>query len=475
MTQWFKRDDFIGGASNALDSIDGANLVDGAFAVVTNGGFAYIYRLNATSGAAESSPDVIKPDTNAGLKRWILQEAIISDATTTTKGKVELATDAETVTGTSDAVVTTPGNITAKMSAPGPIGDNTPDEGTFDALTVTVSADMGGNRVQNVADPTDLADAVNLGTLLDEIGVSLNYWISNQILTTTLTDSEEVLLETPSSDPETLTTITFKSTVEDTPTPFTIKEGAILEVHYAADVTSTAGKHLEQLKFQLGYVDADGTSNFTQIGIDSDLSSVLTSIKTEFEAHIHVAADTTVPTGKRLWLKVIADATLSGGSYPEINFYFDTPEYHLTFGVAGSILGNFVQKAGDTMSGELSMADNTVSRPALQDYSEEVNDEGDTGGGAVAFDIEDGNVIEATVSTAETTFTFSNPSPSGKACSFTLILTNGGSQTVNWPASVDWEDGNAPMLTAAGVDVLTFMTVDGGTIWYGFLAGLDMK
>ena len=30
-------------------------------------------------------------------------------------------------------------------------------------------------------------------------------------------------------------------------------------------------------------------------------------------------------------------------------------------------------------------------------------------------------------------------------------------------------------LTASGIDILTFTTIDGGTIWYGFLAGADMK
>ena len=52
--------------------------------------------------------------------------------------------------------------------------------------------------------------------------------------------------------------------------------------------------------------------------------------------------------------------------------------------------------------------------------------------------------------------------------------TNGGSQTVNWPASVDWAGGSAPTLTAAGVDVLAFTTVDEGTTRYGFPAGLAM-
>ena len=134
-----------------------------------------------------------------------------------------------------------------------------------------------------------------------------------------------------------------------------------------------------------------------------------------------------------------------------------------------------VPLSGGTMSGTLQMADQIVQRPEMKDYAETVNAIGSIGGGTQDIDLESGNVVTGTVDTSTTTFTFSNPPASGKAGSFTLILTNGGSQTVNWPASVDWAGGTAPTLTTAGVDVLTFTTVDGGTIWYGFAAGLDMQ
>lgn len=130
---------------------------------------------------------------------------------------------------------------------------------------------------------------------------------------------------------------------------------------------------------------------------------------------------------------------------------------------------------GGTMSGTLAMADNLITRPVFKDYGESVNAIGATGGGTQDIDLTLGNVVSATVDTSANTFTFSNPSASGTACSFTLFLTNGGSQTVNWPASVDWAGGTAPTLTASGVDILTFTTLNGGTTWYGFAAGLDMQ
>jgi len=125
-------------------------------------------------------------------------------------------------------------------------------------------------------------------------------------------------------------------------------------------------------------------------------------------------------------------------------------------------------------SGTVNHADLIVQRPRFTDYAETINAIGATGGGTQDIDITAGNVVSATVDTSANTFTFSNPSATGKSCSFTLFLTNGGSQTVNWPGAVDWAGGTAPTLTSSGVDVLTFTTLDAGTIWYGFAAGLAM-
>lgn len=63
------------------------------------------------------------------------------------------------------------------------------------------------------------------------------------------------------------------------------------------------------------------------------------------------------------------------------------------------------------------------------------------------------------------TFTFT--SPGAGAWAFTLILR--GAFTPSWPASVDWPNGTAP--TYATPSVFTFLTVDSGTTWLGFLAG----
>ena len=135
---------------------------------------------------------------------------------------------------------------------------------------------------------------------------------------------------------------------------------------------------------------------------------------------------------------------------------------------AGNVIATFETNT-------INLGDKTLQRPLIRDYSETENAIGLTGGGTKDIDLTLGNVHSATVNTGESTFTFSNPIATGNCSSFTLILTNGASQTVNWPPAVDWAGGAAPILTAAGIDILTFTTIDGGTIWYGFMAGTDMK
>ncbi len=99
-------------------------------------------------------------------------------------------------------------------------------------------------------------------------------------------------------------------------------------------------------------------------------------------------------------------------------------------------------------------------------------------GTSYTIDLSNGNVFNLTL-TGNCTFTFSNAPVSGKAGSFTLILIQDGTgtRTATWPSSVKWAGGIAPTLTttATGVDILTFITVDGGTTWRSFTAGLDMK
>lgn len=97
---------------------------------------------------------------------------------------------------------------------------------------------------------------------------------------------------------------------------------------------------------------------------------------------------------------------------------------------------------------------------------------------STTIDCEAGNVFSHTL-TENTTFTFSNPPASGTAYGFSLKVVQDASASgyaVTWPPSVDWPSAIAPTLTstASAVDQFVFYTHDGGTTWYGFVAGQDM-
>ena len=71
----------------------------------------------------------------------------------TVKGVVELATDAETVTGSDTARATTPANVTAKMAAPGTIGGTTPAGATFTTIKGDTSLELAtGATVTGILD-----------------------------------------------------------------------------------------------------------------------------------------------------------------------------------------------------------------------------------------------------------------------------------------------------------------------------------
>lgn len=53
----------------------------------------------------------------------------------------------------------------------------------------------------------------------------------------------------------------------------------------------------------------------------------------------------------------------------------------------------------------------------------------------------------------------------GKSASFTLVLENGGSHEIQWPANVQWPNGTPPDLKESGTDLLQFVTWDGGQTW----------
>jgi hypothetical protein len=97
-------------------------------------------------------------------------------------------------------------------------------------------------------------------------------------------------------------------------------------------------------------------------------------------------------------------------------------------------------------------------------------------GANTTLNLGSGNVFNVRMS-ANTTFAFSGAT-TGKACSFSLYLTQDGTggRTVSWPSGVLWS-GGAPTVSsnANAVDVFVFETINGGSTWFGSLVGTNFS
>jgi hypothetical protein len=129
-------------------------------------------------------------------------------------------------------------------------------------------------------------------------------------------------------------------------------------------------------------------------------------------------------------------------------------------------------KSGGSMSGEINMQDNLLTRPYIKDYAESCV--ASTGvSGTKTLDITTGNVFDLTLSGA-TTLAFSNPAASGRACSITVIIRMPSTlYAVTWPSSVKWSGDEIPEFMASKTAILTFVTINGGSRWYGMSAGTE--
>jgi hypothetical protein len=140
----------------------------------------------------------------------------------------------------------------------------------------------------------------------------------------------------------------------------------------------------------------------------------------------------------------------------------------LTLHVAG-----ISSDGGITAAGEVNLLDNDLKRANLKDFSEDVNAIG-TVTSNTAINFENGNVQTVTVG-GNCEFSFSNPPASGKAGTVTLVITNGGAYTTTFAAPVKWTGNVAPSLSSSGIDILSFLTTDGGTNIYGFVGGINFS
>ena len=133
-----------------------------------------------------------------------------------------------------------------------------------------------------------------------------------------------------------------------------------------------------------------------------------------------------------------------------------------------------VLATANTWGATQTYADNIITGPELKDFSETTQSVAAATTTTVDYTL--GGIILLSQDTAITTFNITNPSPTGKACSLTFIRTKdatGTARLITWPSGTIWAGGATPTLstTTGAVDIITLLTVNAGTTWYGFVGG----
>ena len=89
---------------------------------------------------------------------------------------------------------------------------------------------------------------------------------------------------------------------------------------------------------------------------------------------------------------------------------------------------------------------------------------------AASLDLRSAAIFNITLN-SNVSASFVNPPPAPQACSFTVVMSaDGTARAVTWPTTVRWAAGTPPTITstAGKADIFSFLTTNGGSIYYGF-------
>ena len=237
----------------------------------------------------------------------------------------------------------------------------------------TEDLSMDGSKVftepVTVADPTSGLHAVNLHTLLEHIPASINWYLGNTA--SALANYKKLVLTAETTPASTTVTITANDqnilgstygwiTDAGVPAYTTLLAGDYL-LHCYAKQTATTGYKLVYLYAKLYKVDADGTSNETQIGSTSTFTRTLSTVSTDYNVDIHLATAATITATQRLVLRVYA--SLSGsGSNPELVFYYGdlaTTDSYVGEPTTALVLEEYLVKNGSRLAQHLEVNSGT--------------------------------------------------------------------------------------------------------------------
>ncbi|KKK78874.1 hypothetical protein LCGC14_2839160, partial [marine sediment metagenome] len=165
---------------------------------------------------------------------------------------------------------------------------------------------------------------------------------------------------------------------------------------------------------------------------------------------------------------------LYGGSTSYVQFAHNDTDLLITALTTGkfSIDNLDVEILGGTLtlSGDLFLQDNLLSRPEIKDFA--LTKQTVSASATTDIDYELGSFVQLDMDQDITNLNITNPPATGRVGSLRLKIkqdVTGGWLITNWPSGVTWPGGNAPVLSTAAnsVDYVDLWTDDEGTVWAG--------
>ena len=233
-------------------------------------------------------------------------------------------------------------------------------------------------------------------------------------------------------------------------------------------------------------VTADGGGITLKGGTDKTFNWVDATDSWTASEHIDLAAgkfykigNTTIANSTALGTGILASSLTSVGTLSSLTLG-GAASGITTLAAGNTTITGFINVSttstftGVTTHGaNVAMANNVLSNPKFISYKEVVVSNTITTN-THTIDLSLSNVFDLTLANAAITLSFSNPPASGNAYSFTLYCKQDatGSRVITWPATVKYPNASTPTMSTGAnkIDIFSFFTLDGGTIYAGALS-----
>ena len=402
--------------------------------------------------------------------------------------------------GTFTNLVATSADINGGTVDGATIGGSSAGAGTFTNLTASGTVNFNGATVSNLGTITTAnldggtADNIVIGGSTAAAGTFTTLAATSAtvggaaVLTSVAFSNLEASAVTTSgetfadSDTQIPTNAAVKDHVEAVIPTLTVTEASVTQHQAALAIAATQITSLTSTVTELNLVDgstADTVVNSKAVIYGA--AGQITANELDVD-NIQIDANAVKSTNTNGNIQLFPNGTgfteLYGNTNPgTIRFNCESNSHGVTVqGPAHSAASTYTVKLPDTLG--LTQASGIVTSDAngVVSFDNGTIEEVTTvtsSSNAATINLRDGNLFEHDL-TENVTYTFSNPAASGRASSFVLkVIQDSSARTITWPSSVDWPAATAPTLTTTnnGVDVFVFFTIDGGTTYYGFVAG----